>query len=93
MIKDEVFSCDMCGMCCCNLKKSNLYAHLDRGDGVCRHYDTGTHLCTIYEHRPLLCNIDAYYDRYLQNTIPRHKFHELNHDICKMLRKTYVFDT
>ncbi len=30
-----MFSCDCCGCCCRNLKKSELYAQLDRGDGTC----------------------------------------------------------
>ena len=48
-----MFYCDRCGACCRNLRKSKLYAELDRGDGTCR-YLAGN-LCSIYENRPLLC--------------------------------------
>lgn len=44
-----MFYCDRCGACCRNLRKSKLYAELDRGDGTCR-YLAGN-LCSIYENR------------------------------------------
>jgi len=40
-----MFQCDRCGCCCRNLHKSEIYAELDRGDGVCK-YLLGN-LCTI----------------------------------------------
>ncbi len=47
--------CDKCGICCKNLKLSDVYINLHNGDGICRYLDLETNLCTIYENRPILC--------------------------------------
>jgi len=59
-----MFACDCCGCCCRNLKKSELYADLDRGDGACK-YLVGN-LCSIYEKRPLFCRVDECYELFLK---------------------------
>ena len=55
------FPCNQCGWCCQNLDKDNLYASLDRGDGVCSFFDIERKQCTIYDTRPTICNIEAMY--------------------------------
>ncbi len=54
-----MFVCEMCGECCRNLDKSELYASLHDGNGICR-YLRGN-LCSVYERRPLLCRVDECY--------------------------------
>ena len=83
----ERFNCDRCGLCCQNLKMSDLYSSLDRGDGVCKYFDSSTNLCTIYECRPILCNIDYYYDENLKDKISRQEWHDLNSEICQKLKR------
>lgn len=82
----EKFSCDCCGVCCKSIRKSYFYTEeLDRGDGVCKHL-TADNLCEIYADRPIFCNIDAYYDKFLSDKMSREEFHELNHAACERLK-------
>ena len=71
-----MFPCDQCGACCRNLKLSELYRELDRGDGVCRYLDGN--LCSIYQTRPLLCRIDESYDRFFKDSMSREEFYREN---------------
>lgn len=80
------FDCDRCGVCCKNIRRSYFYkAELDRGDGVCK-YLTEENLCAIYSTRPLFCNIDAYWEKFLSEKMSRDEFHELNHAACRRLK-------
>ena len=86
----EKFKCDCCGLCCQNIRLSNEYADLDRGDGVCKHYDEETRLCGIYALRPIKCNVDEYYDRYLSSKMSRAEFHEMNYAACRRLKARFA---
>lgn len=81
----KLFDCDCCGVCCRNIRQSEFGKELDRGDGVCKYLKNN--LCEIYSERPVFCNVDAYYDKFLSATMSREKFHELNHAVCKRLKK------
>lgn len=80
------FECDCCGACCRNIRLSNLSAGLDRGDGVCKHL-TADNLCAVYNERPIFCNVDAYYEKFLSDKMSREKFYKLNHTACERLKK------
>ena len=71
------FKCDMCGLCCRNLKLSKIYAYLDRGE----------HKCLIYANRPVICNIERYYREHLANVIDKNKYFALNYEVCKKLKQ------
>lgn len=89
-MKDNTrFQCDMCGCCCRSVGTSNVYKHLDRGDGVCRYYEDVTHKCGIYATRPLICNIDAAYDKYFADKMSRKEFHKLNYLSCENFKKKF----
>lgn len=79
-----MFKCDCCGCCCRNLDKSEIYSHLDRGDGTCK-YLSGN-LCSIYEKRPLICRIDECYDLYFCNIMRRDEYYRLNMIECQKLK-------
>lgn len=79
-----MFKCNQCSECCRNLNKSELYAQLDRGDGVCRHLDGNA--CSIYEDRPLLCRIDEGYNAYFKYTYSLEEYYRLNYEVCKKLQ-------
>ena len=81
-----MFKCDRCGLCCMNLKMSELYGDLDRGDGICRHFDINTKLCAIYKERPEKCNIDKIYEKYFSGKLSREQYYQLNYEACKQLR-------
>lgn len=67
-----MFNCDMCGECCRNLDKSELYKELDRGDGVCIYLEGN--LCGIYESRPLICRVDEAYDAFFSGVMTKHEY-------------------
>lgn len=79
-----MFKCDMCGECCRNLKESELYAELDRGDGICKYLEGN--LCSIYENRPLLCRIDESYNTFFKETVNIEEYYRLNYEACKILK-------
>lgn len=79
-----MFKCDCCGCCCRNLDKSELYAELDRGDGICK-YLRGN-LCSVYENRPLLCRIDECYDLYFYKIMERDDYYRSNMKECQKLK-------
>lgn len=79
-----MYPCEHCGTCCRNLNKSDIYADLDRGDGICK-YLVGND-CSIYENRPLLCRIDDSYDVFFSEKMSKDIYYELNKKACKMLK-------
>ena len=82
-----MFFCDKCGLCCMSIGLSDTYHSFDRGDGICRYFDDRSNLCSIYENRPLLCNVDEMYDRFFKEKLSREEYYNLNHNICKQLKK------
>lgn len=83
----QSFVCDCCGLCCMNLKKSEIYSDLDRGDGVCKFFDEKTRLCSIYSERPLKCNVDEMYETYFKSKLSKEVYYELNYNACKKLKE------
>lgn len=82
-----MFVCDCCGLCCMNLKKSDLYSDLDRGDGICRYFDTVSKLCTIYDERPDKCNVDKTYENYFKDKMTIEQYYQINYAACSALKK------
>ncbi len=87
MLEQESFYCDMCGLCCQNVGKIPSLKIFDRGDGICKNYNTMNHKCLIYNKRPILCNVDRFYDVYLEKTMTREEWHNLNYECCNKLKK------
>ena len=54
--------------------------------GVCKYLNEDTNLCRIYSTRPIFCNIDAYYEKYLKNTMTREYFYERNKEACRKMQ-------
>ncbi len=80
-----MFECDCCGCCCRNLDKSELYAELDRGDGVCK-YLVGNR-CSIYDARPLFCRVDECYELFFSDSLSYEEYCRLNTEVCKKLKE------
>lgn len=80
-----MFDCENCGCCCRNLDKSDLYASLDRGDGVCRFLRGND--CSIYADRPLLCRIDECYDLLFSDVMTREEYYRMNKQVCERLKE------
>lgn len=83
----EKFPCEACGACCRNIRRANFVHELDRGDGICKNLDETTNLCKIYANRPIFCNVDAYYEKFLSKSMRRQDFYALNRQICDALKK------
>lgn len=80
-----MFKCDCCGCCCRNISKSELYAYLDNGNGVCK-YLSGN-LCSIYEERPLLCRVDECYELFFKKSMSLEEYYRQNYSVCNELKK------
>ena len=52
---------------------------------MCKHL-TADNLCAIYKERPLICNVDAYYEKLLTGKMPREDFYKLNYEACERLK-------
>lgn len=83
-----MFNCDLCGQCCRNLNKSDVYNELHEGNGICR-YLIGN-ICSIYEERPLLCRIDDSYEILFKESIEREIYYELNYKACNNLKNGLI---
>ena len=80
-----MFKCDKCGICCRNLDKSNLYANLHNGDGICK-YLRGD-LCSIYDNRPLLCRVDECYDLFYKGSMNKDEYYKKNYKFFLELKE------
>lgn len=81
-----MFKCEKCGACCRAVGKSEVYQHLDRGDGICRHFNSLKNECSIYNDRPLICRVDEGYERWFCNQMSLVEYYNLNYQACKLLR-------
>ncbi len=79
-----MYNCKKCGNCCRNLKKSEIYKKLDRGDGTCVFLENN--LCSIYEKRPLICQIDKFYELYLSDKLDISEYYKLNNLACEEMK-------
>ena len=81
------FECDLCGLCCRNIRLSYFYKpELDRGDGICKNL-LEDNRCKIYNDRPIVCNVDAYYEKYLSKMMSRQQFYAMNYKMCAELKE------
>ena len=90
MIAQEIrFNCDRCGLCCQNLKEIPIKTKLDRGDGICQYFDEQNHVCKIYNTRPIICNVDKFYNLFLNNKMSKVCYYELNYIACRQLKQRF----
>ena len=84
-----MFECDKCGLCCMHINGKFVDFGLDRGDGVCRYFDDNTKLCLIYSQRPIICNVDEFYNSYYTGKMTKEEFYKLNYEGCRELKERY----
>lgn len=82
-----MFNCEQCGACCRNVGKTKLGKHLALPNGICKYLDQKTNLCTIYKDRPIYCNVDKYYEKYLSDKMSKQEFYNMNKKECDKLQK------
>ncbi len=85
--KQIKFECDCCGLCCRKLDNNPIYKDLDRGDGTCKNLNLETMLCTIYDERPIICNVDGFYNQYLKHDVQYEDYVLMNIESCKKLKE------
>ena len=81
-----MFYCDKCGLCCRKVYKSEMYQHLDRGDGICYYLDEKNNLCTIYDDRPWICNVDIMYEKMFFDSGSKEEYYLQNYYACNCLK-------
>lgn len=83
-----MFPCERCGWCCRSLAGVELAKDMVLPSGVCKFLDEEKNLCRVYLTRPIFCNVDAFYEKYLADTMTRENFYLQNKKICEEFRKT-----
>lgn len=85
-----MFNCEKCGACCRQVGETILGKNMALPNGVCKFLDQNTNLCRQYGCRPIFCNVDMYYERYLEKYISREEWYEENIKMCRLLKNIIV---
>lgn len=85
-----MFNCEQCGCCCRNIGKVFWAKSMALSNGICKYLNQETNLCTIYNNRPIFCNVDAFYEKYLKNKMFIDEFYVKNKSECKKLQALMV---
>ena len=80
-----MFPCQKCGVCCRHIGSVSFAKKMALPNGVCKFLDERTNLCSRYETRPIFCNVDRFYDKFLADKISREVFYEQNMKACESL--------
>ncbi len=83
----DSFPCKRCGACCRNIGRIIGTESMVLPNGICKFLDQTSNLCTQYNTRPIFCNVDEFYDKYLFNSITRKEYYLANLKTCEKLRK------
>lgn len=84
-----MYKCDCCGLCCMHVDNIGIDVGLNRGDGICFFFNESAGLCDIYENRPIICNVDKFYDMFLQEVLPKDEYYRINEKSCEVLKSEY----
>ncbi|SHI29139.1 hypothetical protein SAMN02745671_00069 [Anaerovibrio lipolyticus DSM 3074] len=57
---------------------------------MCKYYDAQQKLCSIYDERPIICNVDMYYEANLKGKIDRDTYYNTNYVVCEKLKSTII---
>ncbi|MDY5185489.1 YkgJ family cysteine cluster protein [Helicobacter trogontum] len=81
------FLCTKCGACCRNIRGIKELESYDLGNGVCTHLDIQTNQCKIYANRPMICRVEAMYEKVFFRQYSKEEFYTLNIESCKILQE------
>ena len=81
-----MFPCERCGICCRRIGIVPIAEDMVLPSGVCKYLDEDTNLCSIYSTRPIFCNVDDYYDKYISGIMTREEFYERNKEVCRQMQ-------
>jgi len=80
------FNCTMCGACCRHADRHTDFPEPVREDGSCSHL-TEDNKCDIYENRPLICQVNGYWEKYMQDSLSLEMWQRINYQACAKLIK------
>ena len=80
-----MYPCKKCGICCRCVTTTVWGSFLANEQGFCKYLDENTNLCKIYNKRPIFCNVDKYYKKYLSRTMTLEEFYKINQKSCQLL--------
>lgn len=83
----DKFPCDKCGICCRYIDRAIKSIGItdfpySNKDGVCEMLVGNK--CSVYDVRPIICNVDAWIDKF---GINRDWFYKLNMEACTNLKR------
>lgn len=81
-----MFPCQKCGECCRHIGNVSFVKDMALSNGICKFLDERTNLCSRYETRPIFCNIDLFYDKFMKRHLSKREFYQKNMEICQSLR-------
>ncbi len=55
---------------------------------MCKYYDEQSKLCSVYNERPVICNVDQYYETVLKGTVERAAYYSSNYAVCEKLKRS-----
>lgn len=84
-----MFPCEKCGCCCRNVGNTPWAKYMALPNGICRYLDQVSNLCTIYDKRPIFCNIDKFYTKFVSDKMSRENFYVLNKRECLKLQHSF----
>lgn len=84
-----MFHCTQCGECCRQVGMTIWGKSMALPNGICKWLDDSTNLCTIYQQRPLICNVDAFYEENYAMVMSREEFYALNRAECLKLQSMH----
>lgn len=85
----QKFQCDQCGNCCRNAINIPSLKSYILPNGLCKYFDEINNICKIYDRRPLICNVDEFYELYLSDKMAKNDFYKLNQEGCKKLKEYF----
>lgn len=55
---------------------------------MCKYYDEKKKLCSIYYERPIICNVDQFYEARLEGAVEREIYYRSNYAVCEKLKRS-----
>lgn len=78
------FPCDMCGMCCRHINRTDMLKEYDTGNGICKYLKDNK--CSIYANRPDICNVDLMYEKFFKKYMSKEEYYNINIEVCNQLK-------
>ena len=85
----NTFPCTKCGACCSSIEGIDFLSDYNE-NGICQHLVNN--VCDIYESRPLLCKIDAAFEKIFSVYMTKEEYYISNAKACNILQEKKGID-